>query len=586
MSIIWDELTQGGYHKSDKGFLFSTTKNQEKKQDPLGYSTRVSRGRLIFVALIMLLAYLAVAQRLVHLSTTNVAHLEINTQNSPGIPTPYKPKLVRANILDRNGDLLASTINLNSAYIDPRLVKHPEKTAHAILKVLPSLDHNTLLARLKHPTAHFQWVKRGLSPKEAQSLNALGIAAVKFIPEPHRVYPYANLFSHIVGHTDIDNNGIAGLEKEMNGTLLDIAEPVQTALDLRIQHIVRDELQKQINTFDAIGGSAVLMDVDSSEILALVSLPGYNPNKISDSNPKALFNMATNGVYELGSVFKLFTVANALETGAVSPQEQFDVSRPLIIGGAKIDDYHRVHQPLTMAGILQESSNIGAVKIANRIGSKEQERFLKNLGFTLPADVQLPEVGTPITPNEWRPIRSATISYGHGISVSPLQVTTAVAAMVNGGLYREPTLLKQKYGEERTARQVISSETSYLMRRYMEQVVTNGTGRNAAVKQYRVGGKTGTADKPGSGSYNEEKRIATFVAAFPIDKPQFALTVVIDEPKAQEHSQGFATAGWVAAPVAKRIITRVASSLGLHPSEVELNLDANPLGITDTTDSI
>ncbi|MGB0749440.1 MAG: peptidoglycan D,D-transpeptidase FtsI family protein [Magnetospiraceae bacterium] len=473
----------------------------------------------------------------------------------------------RADILDRNGVVLATSLPTASLYADPRDLRagreDPNEAAVLLAEILPGLDVGKTAQRLGSDRS-FVYLRRDLTPAQQNAVNRLGITGLYFQREDHRVYPQGGLLSQVVGLTDVDGNGIAGIEKRFDAALRS-GQAVHLSLDARFQTIVIEALQQAVDAFNAIGAAGLVMDVHTGEILAMVSLPDFDPNKPMEMTSDTAFNRAALGVYEMGSVFKLFNTAMALDSGKVRLKSGYDATKPIKIARFSIRDLHPENRWLSVPEILVHSSNIGSAKMALDLGTKTQQKYLRRLGMLTPAAIELPEVGHPLYPKTWREINTMTISYGHGIAVSPLQTITGVSALVNGGILRPPTLLRRDpddIGGER----VLSKETSRWMRGLMRLVVTHGTGRNADVPGYLVGGKTGTAEKVGYGGYKRKALISSFVAAFPTDAPRYAILVSVDEPKGNERSHGYATAGWVAAPAVKQIVARIGALTGIAPT--------------------
>jgi cell division protein FtsI (penicillin-binding protein 3) len=367
--------------------------------------------------------------------------------------------------------------------------------------------------------------------------------------------------------TDVDGKGIAGIERYFDDALRQAGHRVQLSIDLRIQAILHQELSAAVARFEALGAAGVILDAQTGEVAAMVSLPDFNPNNIGTMQGEAAFNRVTKGVYEMGSTFKLLTAAMALDSGKIKLEDRYDATKPIRIARFTIADYHPKNRWLSVPEILIYSSNIGSAKMALHLGGKMQKAYLRKLGLLRQLSVELPEVGTPLSPVPWRDINTMTISYGHGIAITPMQMAAAIATVVNGGYYLTPTLLKRdkpKLGSD-VIQQVFSMKTSEKMRNLMRLVVARGTGRKAAVPGYRVGGKTGTAEKQGNGVYRKKALISSFVAAFPIEAPRYVLLVLVDEPKGNKSTYYYATGGWVAAPVIKKLVERLAPMVGIQP---------------------
>jgi cell division protein FtsI (penicillin-binding protein 3) len=368
----------------------------------------------------------------------------------------------------------------------------------------------------------------------------------------------------VLGLTDVDGRGIAGVEKTFDSELA-AGKTLRLSLDVRVQDMLRQEMVAAVREFRAIGAAATVLDVRTGEVLGMISLPDFDPNAPGEDDDDARFNRAAKGVYEMGSTFKLFTVAMALDSGTTTLRGGYDASKPLRVARYTIRDFHAENRWLSVPEILVHSSNIGAAQMALDVGGPAQQRYLGRLGLLTTAAVELPESGKPLTPKPWRDINTMTVGFGHGIAVSPLQLTTAVAAVVNGGLWRPPTVLVRGGESLPAGERVFSARTSAQLRGLMRLVVRYGTGRKADVPGYQVGGKTGTAEKLIAGRYRRDARISSFVGAFPIDAPRYVVLAMIDEPKGNKSTLNYATGGWVAAPVVGRLITRIASLYGIAP---------------------
>jgi cell division protein FtsI (penicillin-binding protein 3) len=347
--------------------------------------------------------------------------------------------------------------------------------------------------------------------------------------------------------------------------LKETRSPLRLSIDIRLQHILHEELSAAVEEFGAIGGTGIVMDVRSGEVLSLISLPDFNPNQPGTANEKTLFNRATLGAYEMGSTFKIFNTAMALDGGTSRMASVYDVSKKIHIGRFTISDYHTIRHPITLPEVFMHSSNIGSVKMALEAGTERQRAFFARLGMLRAPSIEIPEVAGPLVPSPWREINTMTIAFGHGMSVTPLHLATGVSAMVNGGIFRQATVVKRPEGSAPAGQQVISPRTSDQMRRLMRLVIEQGTGTKAAAPGYLVGGKTGTAEKVAGHSYARKALISSFVGAFPIHDPQYVVLAMIDEPHGTKKTFGFATGGWVAAPVVSRVVSRMAPILGVEP---------------------
>ena len=475
---------------------------------------------------------------------------------------PQSLKIARADLTDRNGELLATTLEAYSLYAEPRRVWNPSETAEGLLRLRPHLNRSKLLAKLESDRS-FAWLERGLTPKERQAVFDLGLPGLAFRKEPKRVYPRENLASHIVGFTNVDMMGVAGAERAFDAELVSENAPsVALSLDLRVQFALTDELAKAREKFDALDASGVVLDIRTGEIIAMASVPNFNPNNPDTTSPETLFNHAAMSTYDLGSVFKPLTMAMALEDGVADQEELFPVQKPYKVLSKYIRDDHPSEVPLKMKGVLGESSNRGTAMIAQRIGAERQQHHLRNLGLLSRVEYELAESAKPQVQKRWGEMATVTVSYGHGLSVTPLALTAAIAGMLNDGVYITPTVRKHSVVTPAVGRRVFRSEVSRDMVDMMRAVVTDGTGRKANIPGYGVMGKTGTAEKPSAqGGYDQTRLVTSFVAAFPHSDPRYAMIVTLDEPNAIEGTYGYATAGWNAAPTAGDVIRRIGPIL-------------------------
>ncbi len=524
-----------------------------------------SHTRIIIAGAILSLAFLVVGLRLVEVAglkhvDTKVTRAQLSTDPAPG----------RADIIDRNGVLLATTLETPSLYADPtvfadtKLHLDAHDAARKLAGVLTDLDENTIYAKLTAEKKKSVWLKHQLTPREEADINRLGIPGIEFKDVAKRIYPKGSLLAHVVGYSGLDNKGQAGIERGLEVELNGNRQPVQLSIDTRLQYILHDEIAHQIEAFKANGGMGLVMDVRSGEVLAMVSLPDFDP--ASPGNPSAAeMNQATLGVFEMGSVFKIFTAAMALETHAVTMSSGFDATYPIKIGRFTIHDDHAQHRWLTVPEIFKYSSNIGSAKEALAVGGDRQREFLGRLGLLSTPRFEVPEIGSPLYPTNWREVNTMTIGFGHGISVSPLQVATAVSAVVNGGILHKATLLKLADDAPPEGQRVLSLETSLNMRKLLRLVVEDGTGKFAEAPGYVVGGKTGTAEKVSAHHYARSSLLSSFVGVFPINDPRYLVMVSIDEPHGNASSHGYATGGWVSAPAVSHTIERMASLVGIQP---------------------
>ena len=526
------------------------------------------RTRLLVAGMVFALAFTVIAWRLVDIAA-------FSPGGEPRIAaTPPAPAFAagRADIVDRNGVVLATSLPAASLYANPRQVRDPAGAAARLVGALPGLSQTEIRAKLSTDRS-FIWLKRNLTPREQYRVNRLGIPGLYFEREERRFYPHGRLTAHGVGFTNVDNKGLAGVERSFDEVLRGRAEPLALSLDLRVQYVLAQELAAAMSEFAAIGAAGLVMDAATGEVLALVSLPDFDPNRPGAAAPEARFNRASLGLYEMGSVFKIFTLAMALDEGVVTLDDGYDASKPIRIARFTINDFHAKNRWLSVPEIFMYSSNIGAARMAMDTGTAVQQAFLGRLGLTRPADIELAEVGRPLVPSPWREINTVTIAYGHGLAVSAVQMASAVAAVVNGGEFRPATLIKRAEGGRPAGTRIMSRDTSLKMRRLLRLVVRRGTGRQADAEGYRVGGKTGTADKLIGGRYARDARIASFAAAFPMNDPRYVIFVMVDEPKGTARTRGYATGGWVAAPIVRRVVERIGPILGVEPVRNDADQD-------------
>lgn len=527
-----------------------------------------ARSRLLIGAGLFAVLYVAVAARL---ADATVFSTSAPRQSAPPVAAiDPDPPVARASITDRNGVILAVSLPTVALYANPRQIADPAEAARALAGVLPGVDVAALTQRLTGERS-FVYIRRHLGPREQDAVNRLGIPGIYFEKAERRVYPQGRAAVHVIGGTDVDGHGIAGVERFFDQRLReDPADALRLSIDVRVQHVLREALAASIARFDAIGGAGVVMDVRSGEVVAMVSLPDYLPADVGTATNEERFNRITVGVYEPGSTFKLFTTGMALELGTTQLWGGYDASRPITHGRFTISDFKGKNRWLTVPEIFTYSSNIGTARMALEVGVARHRAFVERIGLAARPGIELSEVAAPLYPrgNNWREINTLTISYGHGISVSPLAVATATAAMVNGGILHRPTLLAREGDTAARGTRVIRAETSDTLRRLMRLAVTDGTGKGADVPGYFVGGKTGTAQKVGPrGGYLMNARISSFTGIFPSHDPRYVVYVMVDEPKGRRDTAGYATGGWVAAPAAQAVIGQVGPLLGLSPAQ-------------------
>ena len=529
-----------------------------------------AKARLGLAIVAFAAIYGVIALRLVMFAEQSDGHGARRSVGQDAIAT------ARPDILDRNGQILATDVKAPSLFAEPRKLIDVDEAEELLTAVLPDLDANEVRDRLSSKRG-FVWLKREITPKQQQEIHRLGIPGVGFLTENKRVYPNGPVVSHEIGHVNIDNQGIAGIEKWLDGQGLAalhmaglatdrLQKPVNLALDLRVQFALRDELVAAREKFKAKAASGVVLNVNTGEIVALVSEPDYDPNNPREANDPTRINRLTTGVYEMGSSFKVLTVAMALDSGKATLSSTFDASHPLHYGRFAIHDYEPMHRALSVPEIFTYSSNIGAARMALAVGVQGHQAFLKKMGQLDRLRTELPESAEPIVPKRWGELNTVTIAFGHGLSVAPLQAVMGIAATLNGGRLIPPTFLKRSESEANVlAKQVLKPETSRAMRYLMRLNAEKGTATKANVDGYYIGGKTGTAEKVVNGRYSKHKLLTDFMAVLPADKPKYLMMIMLDEPQATPQTHGFATAGWNAAPTAAKVIARIAPLLDLEP---------------------
>lgn len=482
----------------------------------------------------------------------------------------------RADIVDRNGVPLARAFPAYALWYNPKalgtdgspLVSSPRKVAEALVRIFPDLEVNALAARLAEGKPGY--LRRRILPEDANRVHELGEPALEFPRETERFYPQGSMAAHVLGFVGADGHGRVGMEQVFDKRLTDPAQrgtPAALAIDARVQGALEEELSRGMAESNAKGAAGIVLDVDTGEVVALASLPSFNPNLIDRASESFIFNRVTNQVYELGSTFKPITVAAAIDAGTVTDMSRrYQASRPIAIGGFLLRDSHALGESLNVPEALIHSSNIVTAQIADEVGGPRLKQTMGALGMDQRAQIELPARGFPLWPKgEWARITTMTVSYGHGIAVTPLHLASAYAALVNGGIWRPATLMKLEPGQVVPGRRVFKASTSARMRQLLRLIVDIGTGKKANAVGYRVGGKTGSAEKPGAGGYNRTSLVATFAAAFPMDHPRYVVISMLDEPQGTVATSGQRTAAWNAAPVVGRLVPRIGPLLGIMP---------------------
>ncbi len=551
--------------------------NRRKRHEEMADKQRQrAEGRLLVLGLAFFMAFGAIGMRMGALASSVPEEPRASAAGNPIIGQ-------RADIVDRNGRILATNLATHSLYAHPREMIDPAHAARGLVEIFPELDEEELLKDFTGERK-FLWIRRQISPEQMQAVHDIGSPGLLFGPREMRLYPNGPIAAHILGGASYGREGVAsaevigvaGVERQFDGFLRDPANegaPLELSLDLTVQAAAEQVLAGGMSIMNAKGATSILMDVRTGEIISMVSLPDFDPNNRprvlteGDQSDSPLFNRAVQGVYELGSTFKIFAVAQAMELGLVNPNTMIDTQGPLTWGRFRIRDFHDYGPELSATDVIVESSNIGTARIAMLIGADRQKDFLGALGFFQPTTVEMVEAptGKPLLPPNWSEISAMTISYGHGLSASPLHLAGAYATIANGGELVTPTLLRTeaptpgpRVMSETVARQSVSM---------LRQVVSRGTASFGDVPGYLVAGKTGTADKPraAGGGYYDDKVISTFATMFPANDPEYVLVVTFDEPEIHTLGEDRRTAGWTAVPVAAEMIRRVAPLLGLRP---------------------
>jgi len=521
-------------------------------------ATQRVRSRISVAAILSAIAFAVIGARLVDLTILN-AHDDV-----AGALAEPTVQAARADLVDRNGVLIARDLPVSDLYATPADFWDSEEAAVGLARVT-----SARVERLREVFASqraYVLVARALAPDIRAEVMRLGLPGLFFEEGSKRVYPNGRMVSHVVGQVDPDGNGLSGLELGLDDIVRKADAPVALSIDMRVQFALAHALAQTKDAFQAKAAGGIVLDVRSGEVLAMVSLPDYEPNARTLGEGDSVRNRMTQDVYELGSIFKIFTFAQAIDDETITLDERFVVDKPLRFGRYSIGDYGRHGHDLSAAMVFAESSNIGTAQIGLRIGAERQRVFFTKLGLLEPLKTEIPEMASPLIPSRWNEIETATISYGHGISVSPLLFAAVAGSIANGGTKVTPTFLKKSGLDQSSVsrgERVLSLRASQTMRALLRLAVTEGTGSNANVPGYSVGGKTGTAEKPTAGGYSRRLQITSFAAIFPSGDPKYLVFTMFDEPVGNEESFGFATAGWTAAPAAGQVIAHIAPVLGV-----------------------
>lgn len=533
-------------------------------------SLLMAKQRVLVVVAVFALLALAALLRIAFLGLfeSSPARQELSTTLLPA----------RGDIVDRNGVPLARAFPAYSLWFNPAalgdegppLVHSAQQVALQLVQIFPDMDAKQLAARLA--TGKPGYLRRRILPEDANRIHALGEPALEFPRENERFYPQGSMAAHILGFVGADGQGHVGMEQVFNRQLTDPATrgtPAMISIDTRVQGALEDELSKGMQLAAAKGAAGLVLDVDTGEIVAMASLPSFNPNLIDSASTPNIFNRVTNQVYELGSTFKPITVAAAIDAGTITDlSRRYQAARPIAIGGFQIRDSHALGASLNVPEALIHSSNIVTAQVADELGSARLNATMRALGMNERPKVELPAKGFPLWPKgDWSRITTMTVSYGHGIAVTPLHLASAYAAMVNGGIWRPATLMKLPSGVPVSGKRVFKASTSARMRQLLRMIVVDGTGRKADAPGFRIGGKTGSAEKPGAGGYQRSSLVATFAAAFPMDHPRYVVIAMLDEPQGTAWTSGQRTAAWNTAPIVARVVPRIGPLLGVMPDD-------------------
>ena len=527
----------------------------------------LARWRVLWVALVFALVAFVAVMRIFYFGFSDRALTRTSLEDALLPP--------RGEITDRNGQPLARAFPAYALWYNPKamgdggspLVKSPQEVAANLAAIFPTLDENELSHRLASGRAGY--IRRRVLPEEANRVQDIGEIALEMPRETDRHYPQGSMGAHVLGYVAADGHGRVGMEQVLDKQLSDPAtrgNPIPLSIDLRVQGALEDELRRGMKLVSATGGAGIVLDVDTGEVLALASLPEFDPNRIDEEGEKLMFNRVTNQVYELGSTFKPLAMAAAIDAGVVRDLGKRWNAEPVQVGRFTIKDSHYLGASLNVPEALIHSSNTVTARVADELGPERLRQTMIDLGMNERPYIELPARGFPIWPGkDWPRLRNMTVSYGHGIAVTPLHLASAYAAMVNGGIWRPATLHKLEPGMAPRGRRVFKASTSSRMRQLLRAIAKYGTGRNADAMGYRVGGKTGSAEKPGAGGYKKSSLVSTFAAAFPMDRPRYVVIAMLDEPRGTVASSFQRTAAWNAAPIVGRLVPRIGPILGVQP---------------------
>lgn len=525
----------------------------------------VGSQRLRICMALFIVVFLAISARLVslggHITKQEIYEPNLAENNLPA------PPVIRGEIKDRNGILLASTLNGWRMFADPKRINNAQETAVKLAGYFPDLKAEDVYQKITEDR-RYVILKKDITPRDYKGVNDLGLPGIEFEKTTKRIYPQGTLAAHLLGYTNRQTKGLSGIEMGMDKYLAS-GKDLTLSIDSRIQFIVEDSLREAVDTYTAKAGAALVMNVKTGEFLAMASYPTFDPAKPTETPAANQRNRITQDAYELGSTMKILNAALILDGRYATFNDLFDARKPLHVGRFTIHDYHGQNSWLTLPDIILHSSNIGSVQMVLLAGIDAQKKFFKKFGLLDRQHLEIPGLVQPIIPNPWREANMMTIAFGHGISLSPLHLAAAASALVNGGYKVAPTLLKQDFVDLQNHEALISPQTSLQIRQLLRYVVTGGKATRAAVDGYVVGGKTGTAEKIENGAYAKNKLVSSFLGVFPMQDPRYVVYAMLDEPNGTKETYGYATGGWVAAPIVKNIISKMGPMEGIAPVKEE-----------------
>lgn len=542
-------------------FIHSSFKKTESIRGAAREGLKTAKGRLIVASGSFAILILCVFGRLIDISVLQRADESLVVESNFG----YGLQMSRGEIIDRNGELLATNIVTGSLFANATDIQNPEKIVEKLVKIIPDASKSELVKRLSSQKT-FIWLARHLTPAQQKKVMHLGIPGLHFKRDEKRIYPHGEVTAHLLGFTDVDNKGISGIENTQDQALRSGQTSVQLTIDIRLQSLLHEELKNAMEEFKAIAANAIIIKLDTAEVVGMVSLPDFNPNQGLTELNESTFDRNITGTYEMGSTMKIINTAMALDRGNIPLSKKYDATKPILIGRFKVHDFKGKNTWLSVDEIFKYSSNIGSSLMALEVGIAGQKNFMDEMGLLRPASVELSGSAYPIYPKHWREANLLTIAYGYGISVSPVGMAEAVLKIITGR-NRKLTLIHSKVDESEDAPAVVKETTSKQIHALMRLAILDGTCGKANVPGFIVTGKTGTAMKRVGGRYKDGKVSTSFIGTIGADmaEPEYMVLVMLDEPKASSKTYGYTTAGWNAAPTAGKILKRMTKILGLKP---------------------